>query len=213
MSLFDVFKEKIAPVKEKRQKTINSNICTLDYLISCFEKMEFHSFRIYYEEAKKIVDGLKIEPELVKKFSEKVKQDGKIKNEALGLYLSALIQSGFNSGFNKFIFDEIIASGFGSFLKGKLNKPVILEVNYLKGNWNFWGSENCIIKIGKLEGNWNLRDAKNLIIELEEYNGCCFFGYCLKDCIIRSSSKKLLERLEKQAQKGKGIIFKLTTIK
>ncbi|MBI4447340.1 hypothetical protein HY643_00015, partial [Candidatus Woesearchaeota archaeon] len=110
-----------------------------------------------------------------------------------GTFISALIQTSYNQGFNDFEFEEVNAYYFGAFLKGKTKNRIRIKAEKITGNFTLSYAENCSLTAKEIKGGMALQVAENCIAEITQYKGPVF-GWLMTNCKI--SSPKIATRLK-----------------
>ncbi|MBI4447776.1 hypothetical protein HY643_02255 [Candidatus Woesearchaeota archaeon] len=126
----------------------------------------------------------KIKPELISAVNENwdTKKFNWPAKAYFGIFLSALIQTSYNQGFNDFEFSIINADYFGAFLQTQQNKPIR-------------------IKAETIHGYWVLERANYCIAEIQNYQGDGF-GLFMKNCKIYSPKQQVLDKIKVQVSHG-----------
>ncbi|MBI4447411.1 DUF3737 family protein [Candidatus Woesearchaeota archaeon] len=222
--------EQLAVVKEQEQIVIineEDSACNeavnffLGYFDTLSKKKKFwgnSQINPHYQATLSFLKDYKINPELVQQFNEEVKAKHLSLDSRfyLGLFLSALIQTSYNQGFNNFEFDKINADHFGAYLQGTKNNPIKVKAKIINGEFAFRQTENCSLETATINGDHTLNETKNIAlttqflhgnvtfahsqnstIEILNYNGKSF-GWNTIDCTIYSPNQEVLDKIEKQ---------------
>ncbi|MBI4447708.1 hypothetical protein HY643_01895 [Candidatus Woesearchaeota archaeon] len=142
-----------------------------------------------------------------------------------GDFLSAMIQTSYNQGFNNFKFGEVDAGFFGNSLEGKEGNTLIIDVGKIVGEGALCDANNCsltarlvrgerclayaqkcAITTDTLHGIWAFQDAKHCVATIQKYDGS-HFGQWMENCKIYSRNKAVLDRLIAQTHTYKDNSF------
>ncbi|MBI4448343.1 hypothetical protein HY643_05155 [Candidatus Woesearchaeota archaeon] len=198
MGLKDIFGQAEKPVEEKKLEVVVNDESVLDDWMAYFEqtkKMPWSGIcklEDYLTTSQVFLKRYQIKPERIYKFNKKVDTTKLDYEEAnfFSVFLSSLIQTSYNQGFNNFKFEEINIDRFGILLVGQGDEPIkievttinaedvflwaknsSLEVENLKGNVPLREAQHCFLKAKKIEGNFLLSYATNCRLEAETING------------------------------------------
>ncbi|MBI4448195.1 hypothetical protein HY643_04385 [Candidatus Woesearchaeota archaeon] len=185
MGLEKIFTKIENPFEEKKLEVVGSEEAVLDEWMAYFEQtnLNFNVYTDILDFYKNYLVNFEIKPAMIKKFNDMVdtKKFNDRKKMWLGLFLSAMIQTSYNKGFNDFVFEEINVDNFGMYLQGQKDKPIKIKAKII-------------------DGNSTLNDAENCVAKITSYKGKCF-GWYMKDCKIYSSNEAVLEQIRKQSWK------------
>ncbi|MBI4448345.1 hypothetical protein HY643_05170 [Candidatus Woesearchaeota archaeon] len=188
---------------------------------------DYNQLKDYSVESKNFLKEYTINPQIINEFNLHIQRQSLSKAEKwyLGIFLSAMIQTSYDQGFNDFSFEEINAHGFGTFLKGKngdklmikvgtitgydtlaKSKNCSLEAKTIIGGWTLWFAKKSTLTVETLKGDYSLRYAENCTAEITNYEGQNF-GYGITNCKIYSSNPNVLEKIKRQIQLGTKKLF------
>lgn len=207
MGLDKIFQEKAEKVEEKKLQVVVSDESVEDKILAealnyfnrsspTEEKELKDDFKVYTDY---LQQNYKIKPSLVSKINESVdsKKFDSDKKCYLGIFLSAMIQTSYNQGFNDFVFDKIHANLFGSLLKGVGRNKIRIKANIIKGNGSLGLSKNCYFIVKKIEGLDTLIASKNCVAEITHYKGG-ELGWGMRNCRIYSTNRETIEKIKRE---------------
>ncbi|MBI4448177.1 hypothetical protein HY643_04295, partial [Candidatus Woesearchaeota archaeon] len=235
MGLNDVFEQAEKPAEEKNLQVIVSEESvedeTLVKVINFFEttKPSFYDHRNQFDLCKKELDKYRITPNLIKRLSE-----GNV-NGIQGMYfsffLSALIHTSYEQGFNDFELGEVNANLFGAHLQGQADNPIRIKAKKIIGNYSLYHAEhcsltaekinghytlyfaeNCSLKVDNFIGDKGLECAENCIAEITNYNGL-YFGGQMKNCKIYSPNQENLKKMQNNMYNNRNNAFMFHNLK
>ncbi|MBI4448169.1 hypothetical protein HY643_04255 [Candidatus Woesearchaeota archaeon] len=204
MALHDVFGTLEKPVEEKKLEVVVSEEAVLDELLAYFEQNKYEGWKGTFQECNDYLDSclqylqtFKVTPKIVSSFYKKF---GKAKegSEALGVYLSAMIQTSYDQGFNNFEFGKIHAHCFGSFLQGQKGRQIQIKVGTIKGPFALVYAKYCSLDVETIIGVQSLSNAENCVAEITNYTGD-LFGSCMENCKVYLPNPETFLRLSEQA--------------
>lgn len=154
MTLENVFKEIELP-NEKRASTIFNSLEDLFKIYKTLkEKTKYFNVLTPEESYKECFDycvsafqTVKINKQIINQFLEKLSEKITDK-DALGLFISAMIQTSYNQGCNDFVFGGIEFNYFCAYLKGKPEDPIKIKCKDVIGN-NVLEYSNNVKFVGK----------------------------------------------------------------
>ncbi|MBI4448197.1 hypothetical protein HY643_04395 [Candidatus Woesearchaeota archaeon] len=136
------------------------------------------------------------------------------------IFISAFIQATYDElGLQYFEFEEINANFFGALLQAKENKKIWIEAKKIIGHNTLCFANHIYLTVSELNGHHTLYVAQNSTLNavtLKGDNAFCYardctaniekykgenFGIGMKYCQITSTNKKILKKIEKQAEK------------
>ncbi|MBI4447553.1 hypothetical protein HY643_01100 [Candidatus Woesearchaeota archaeon] len=188
MSLKDVFEQAEKPAEEKKLEVILSEELVIKELLVYIEKVtpaktkdtknEFATFLTYLQ-------SYKITPSLVTKLNKKAdtKKLSYKRKDSFGLFLSAMVQTSYEQGFNDFELGEVNANLFGAYLEGHKSNTIRLKVNNIFGDSTFMNAKECSLTAKKVEGNASFKDVAYCYFNLRSVKGDYNFQNA-QDCII-----------------------------
>ncbi|MBI4447888.1 hypothetical protein HY643_02815, partial [Candidatus Woesearchaeota archaeon] len=140
------------------------------------------------EEFLKKYSFLQLQPKHLTKLVSNITSTEKILDKEkwhLGLFLSILIQTSYNQGFNDFEFEEINADDFGSCLNGKNEDKIRIKAEKINGRNTLEYAEFCSLNAGTINGGGAGISAHNCYLEAETINGNSLFGGA-RDCSLNT---------------------------
>ena len=203
MSIEDLFKKVEEVNNEKIIKKLNCEELLQEFIKWYEKNYYFHSIGCdgkleYFHSVFQFLKSYEMAPVLISNFYQKIKKI-KERKESLGLFLSAMIQTSYDQGWNNFTFDKIEADCFGAFLKGLDKKRLILNVGKINGNLAFFYSDYCEftakeicgmdtmtnstrtkLKVENLSGNFNFWGVEECDIEIDVLEGRFNLGHAKK---------------------------------
>lgn len=199
--------------------TMEETLCEYFHRTKKSSWQKFEQLEEYFLAAQQDLKDYTIRPFLIYRVYRPIirKNMPEKQKDYLGIFLSALIQTSYSQGHNRFTFGEINTNFFGAMLRGKENEPInlqaaaingngalmftsqaILKVSTLNGNNSLYVAQHCQLDTQNLSGNDALKGATYCDIILEDYAGKNF-GRCMKNCTI-TSNEKTLKKIKSQAE-------------
>ncbi|MBI4448144.1 hypothetical protein HY643_04130 [Candidatus Woesearchaeota archaeon] len=180
MGLEKVF-GKAEKVEEKVLEVVASDESMVDDFLDYFDKTkDIYSVKENFDIFQQDLQDRQINPSLVSKINLILQQRTRIQygyfrenlyNSLKGLFLSALIQTSYNQGFNGFEFEEINAECFGAFLEGREDNKIRIKIEKIEGSWNFVKATAFSASIQTLKGSGNFQYSKNFSTQIGMLKG------------------------------------------
>ncbi|MBI4448108.1 hypothetical protein HY643_03950 [Candidatus Woesearchaeota archaeon] len=228
MSLDNIFQKAEKPIEEKKLQVVASEDSIFDDWLACIDKLTIEdrqslsgNQKDYFTKSQEFLKSYQIKPEMISKFNKKVntKKLNRDEKSYFGVFLSTLIQTSYDQGWNNFEFENVNCNYFLSLLKGKKGKDISvktriidgdgplqaanycsLETKEVDGNFALRHATNCSLKAESIIGNYVLWGAENCVAEITNYEGYRF-GFDMKNCIIYSPNQPLLKAIKSQFEK------------
>ncbi|MBI4448107.1 hypothetical protein HY643_03945 [Candidatus Woesearchaeota archaeon] len=203
----EIFTKIEQPQQEKSLEVVTTEESVVDELLAYFEHdypneiplhwpSQFERWVHHFENSKNCLQTVKITPKMIKQINDKLPKQKKHKKyfteirdscyaTSKGFFLSALIQTSYNQGFNGFKFEEIDADFFGHGLKGKENDSIKIKIQTLNGHHSFDEAEYCSLEAEIINGGHTFQYAKDCSLTAKSINGDSTF------CNAEKSSLKI----------------------
>ncbi|MBI4447446.1 DUF3737 family protein, partial [Candidatus Woesearchaeota archaeon] len=180
MGLENVFgtPEKIEP--EKKLEVITSEEAVIDDWMVYFEQTKkmiwekWGHLPNYFAESKQFLQSYtKISPKMIQIFNKKVDTSklNLCEKGCLGVFLSSLMQTSYDKGFNNFEFEEINTDDFGMFLQGQKSKPIRVIGKKISGDDTLHMAKYCFLEAQTIYGHNLLKNAIDCLIKADTING------------------------------------------
>ncbi|MBI4448272.1 hypothetical protein HY643_04790 [Candidatus Woesearchaeota archaeon] len=173
--------EKVKAVKELSDYFFNTK---------SLPNSEYEGLRNYFFEAQTFfLNKYELNPELIAQFKNAINTD-KLRHsekQALGSFLSAMMQTSYNQGNNDFYFEEVDAQFFCAFLQGRQNNKIRVQAKQVNSHHLLYQAENCSSKIQTVIGNNNLWLAKNCSLESQTIIGSDSLAHA-ENCSLTTES-------------------------
>ncbi|MBI4447612.1 hypothetical protein HY643_01395 [Candidatus Woesearchaeota archaeon] len=179
MSLDNVFGIAEKPVEEKKLQVVVREEEVVDELLVYFYKsvtMDVTDLSKFFDGSLTFLRSFGITPQLITKVNNKLPQKKFLAyhTDYKGTFLSALIQTSYEQGFNNFEFEHLQSSYFGSDLQTNKNQPINLKINCLAGGCNFKHSSGINAQIQTLMGDADFLGAKDFSVKINQLVGEAF---------------------------------------
>ncbi|MBI4447706.1 hypothetical protein HY643_01885 [Candidatus Woesearchaeota archaeon] len=206
MGLENVFGKPAKIEPEKKLEVIATEESVIDELLIHFKTsttkrpMSLNDQNAHKVEIQKFLQKYhKITPNLISTFNRTIntkKLGLEIFDATSGAFLSALIQTSYNQGFNNFEFGEININWFGIYLQGKKGSLIKIKVNKINGEATLFAAEYCFLKVEALNGKYALGNTENCLAEISTKEKGSL-GH-IRNCTIYSPNQEVLDKLKKQ---------------
>ncbi|MBI4448096.1 hypothetical protein HY643_03890, partial [Candidatus Woesearchaeota archaeon] len=180
MELDKIFQEKAEkPAEEKKLQVIVSEEAVVGEWLKYFKKNKKgdwgsdEELEEYFSISLEFLKSYSVKPELIKKFSERVNGNRlkDRKRQYLGCFLSSLIQTSYNQGFNDFEFKTINTDYFGALLQGQKDNPIKIKAKNINGGSALQEAKNCFLEAGVIDGYFTLQKAKYCFLKSQNIEG------------------------------------------
>ncbi|MBI4447413.1 hypothetical protein HY643_00380 [Candidatus Woesearchaeota archaeon] len=173
MGLSNVFEQPEKPVEEKKlQVIVNEEVVFNDWMVYCEQCNKTGWSKDYFIESQQFLQSYKIKPEMISKFNEKIntKTWKLAERYFLGVFISSLIQTSYNQGFNNFEFGEVYVDHLGACLQGQKDDAIIIKAKTINGAWILSQAKNCFLEAEAVNGEFSLRTQKNCVVKIRNDN-------------------------------------------
>ncbi|MBI4448156.1 hypothetical protein HY643_04190 [Candidatus Woesearchaeota archaeon] len=189
MGLEKVFSQAEQPFGERKLEVVSSEGIIFDEWKCRLSQipLKMNVWRETFNDNLDYLKSFEIKPARINNFNKKIKNVHGNKKESFGIFLSALVQTSYNQGFNNFDFGTINAGIFGGYLKGAKGNPIKIRAGKISGYNTFNSAENCSLTAKVINGDDTLENATGCSLTAEKIQGD-FILYAASNCSLTTET-------------------------